>query len=173
PVPSKGTESMLHFMKLVGSQIQPECDYRPDVLSFVSDEIKEPMTIAGSIKVHLWVTSDCEDTAFTAKVMEILPDGRAVNIRSSITSIAADNPDLNYVPGEPVSVTVDMWDIAWELHAGGRLRIDISSSDFPQYSVHTNYKGVWALQDKARTAHQTILCGGDHPSWVEIPVKNL
>ncbi len=123
------------------------------------------------MKVKLWVSTDVEDTAFTAKVMEIKANGRTVNIRSSVTTIAADRQDT-YKPGSLTEVVIEMWDIAWQIHAGSRLRIDISSSDFPQYAVHTNYAGVWSLQDKAQKAHQTIWYDAKHLSCVEIPVMD-
>jgi putative CocE/NonD family hydrolase len=175
PAPSHGAESMLKSMDQVGSMYQPEPGFRPDVITFVSETLKEEMLIAGQIRVHLTVASDCEDTAFTAKVMEIKADGRAVNIRSSITTIEADLPckTAGYVPGERTRVCVDMWDIAWQVSAGSRIRVDISSSDFPQYAVHANYPGVWSKQEKTRDAHQTIFCGFGQESFIEFPVAEL
>lgn len=59
-----------------------------------------------------------------------------------------------------------MWDIAWQVAAGSRLRLDISSSDFPQYAVHSNYRGIWSEQEKCRTARQTVYEG----SCLELPL---
>jgi len=171
PVPSLGAESMLRSMDRVGSLYQPDAGYRPDVKTFISEPVTESFVISGKMKVRLWVSTDVEDTAFTAKIMEIKEDGRAVNIRSSVTTIAADRQD-EYVPGSLTEVVVEMWDIAWQVHVGSRLRIDISSSDFPQYAVHTNYAGVWSLQDKAKKAHQVIRYDTKHLSCVEIPVMD-
>lgn len=168
PVPSLGGESMLKMMEHVGSMIQLKPGFREDVISFLSEPVPEEFVIGGKIRVNLTVASDCEDTAFTAKLMEVRKDGESVNIRSSITTIAADAQDGTYEPGTPVKVQVEMWDIAWQVRAGSRLRLDISSSDFPQYAAHTNYPGVWSAQEKCRTAHQTILCDGG--SVLEIPV---
>lgn len=170
PVMTHGGEAMLTSGKEIGSLKQPGPDYRPDVVSFTSDPLEADAGIFGKIKVDLWVTSDCEDTAFTAKLMEVRPDGTIYNIRSSITTIAADLKGEEYVPGTPVKVEIDMWEIFYHVNAGCQLRLDISSSDFPQYNIHTNYKGCWALQKEAKIAHQTILCGEDYPSDVRIPV---
>ncbi len=177
PVPSHGAESMLKSMDQVGSMYQPEPGYREDVISFVSEPVEKEFVITGKIRVHLTVASDCEDTAFTAKVMEIKEDGRAVNIRSSITTIDADfaqkTDTAAYIPGEQTNVCVEMWDIAWKVSAGSRIRVDISSSDFPQYAVHSNYPGVWSQQEKVRDAHQTIFCGAGQESYIELPVADL
>lgn len=160
---------MLRSMDKVGSLFQPETGFRADVVSFVSRPLSEKLTIGGKLKVHLSVISDCEDTAFSAKIMEMRADGTSVNIRSSITTIAADCPK-RYQPGEITEVCVDMWDIAWEVKTGSRIRIDISSSDFPQYAIHSNYPGIWSEQRQTKTAHQQICCEAAHPSWIEIPV---
>lgn len=168
PVPSLGGESMLKTMEHVGSMLQPEAGWREDVISFVSEQVKEDFVIGGKIRVYLTVASDCEDSAFTAKLMEVRENGESVNIRSSITTIAADRSDGAYEPGTRTEVCIEMWDIAWLVKAGSRMRLDISSSDFPQYAVHTNYPGIWSEQEKCRVAHQTIFCDGN--SRLEIPV---
>lgn len=171
PVSSHGAESMLHTMNEVGSLIQPEPGYRKDVISFVSEPVTEALKIVGKINVSLFVSTDGEDTAFTAKLMEVKPDGTAYNIRSSITTIGAElSAEKDYIQGEVVNVTVDMWDIAWTVSAGSKLRLDISSSDFPQYAVHSNYKGCWAYWDKSRVARQTIYFGEKYPSRVILPI---
>ena len=90
PVPSHGAESVLTTIAEAGSLLQPEPDYRPDVVSFVSAPLEKALPICGQIKVHLNVSTDVDDTAFTAKLMEVFPDGRAYNIRGGITTIAAD-----------------------------------------------------------------------------------
>ena len=64
-----------------------------------------------------------------------------------------------------------MWDICWMVPAGSRIRCDISSSDFPQYSVHTNHAGLWSEQTGTQVAHQTIHMGGATPSAIVLPVR--
>jgi hydrolase, cocE/nonD family len=63
---------------------------------------------------------------------------------------------------------VEMWDMNWTVQPGSCLRLDVSSSDFPQYAVHSNYAGVWSEQEKTRIAHQKILLG--EGSFVELPL---
>ncbi len=175
PVPSHGSESLLRTFGEIGSLRQPACGWRKDVVSFVSAPVESDLEILGKIEVELYVSSTADDTAFTAKLMEVYPDGSAYNIRSGITTLAyredADRPRTEYVAGNTVEARIVLWDISWRLHAGSRLRVDISSSDSPQYAVHTNYKGVWALQKKARTAEQTIYTGADTPSQVLLSVQ--
>ena len=107
------------------------------------------------------------------KVMEVFENGDAYNIRSGITTLAYRGHSghrQTYTPDEIVKVNIETWDIAWEVKKGSRIRLDISSSDFPQYCAHSNYPGVWTLQDKTKKAVQTIYSGKDMPSVLNIPV---
>lgn len=171
PVPSHGAEAMLHTKEAIGSLRQPEPGWRSDVLSFVSEPIDQDKEILGKIKLRLAVSTDAEDTAFTAKVMEVLPDGRAYNIRSTIATISAQHG--GYTPGQVVELELEMWEIDWLFRAGSRLRVDISSSDFPQYTVHSNFAGPWWEQVKTKLAKQHIWCGEDRGCLVSVPVRSV
>lgn len=173
PVITHGAESSFHSKETIGSLLQPECGWRDDVVSFVSDPVEQPIHILGKVQVKLFVSSDAEDTSFTAKLMEVHPDGKAYNIRSGITTLAYRNSNtqrrMSYEPGSIVEVTIDFWDVSWLLRKGNSLRVDISSSDSPQYAVHTNYAGIWSLQEHAKIARQKIYTGKNYPSRIIIP----
>ena len=74
PVPSHGAESLFSTFQEVGSLLQPEPGYREDVLSFLSDPLPEDLTVLGQVTAELYVKSEAEDTAFTAKLMEVTPE---------------------------------------------------------------------------------------------------
>ncbi len=176
PVHSCGAESLFQTSWTDGgSRPQPEVGYRDDVLSFLSAPIGDDLEMNGRINVKLFVSTDVEDTAFFAKLMEVFPDGTAVNIRGTITTLAYRNGATKrgkYTPGQIVEINLTMWDVAWRLKAGSRLRLDITSSDFPQYAVHGNVTGPWSLvrTEDTKIAHQTIYTGGEYPSVIELPV---
>jgi putative CocE/NonD family hydrolase len=174
PVESIGGETLFNSGTRRGSQLQPEVGYRDDVISFVSEPLQAPLLLAGKVKVTLLVSSDCDDTAFSYKISEEMADGNTYNIRTGITSLGFRNNPLgdrhSYMPGEVVEVTVEALPIMWQLSTGSRIRVDISSSDFPQYSVHSNYAGVWSRQTKTRVAHQTLYTGDEFGSRIEIPL---
>ena len=102
------------------------------------------------------VTSDVPDTAVVVKLMEEFEDGTAYNIRGGASTIAYRNGAgkrmEDYVPGKVVFMKFDLWPVMWTFQKGSRIRLDISSSHFPEYHVHTNTKGLWAVQDKTRIA---------------------
>ena len=72
--------------------------------------------------------------------------------------------------GGPVEVTIDCWEIAFRVQKGSRLRVDISSSNFPEYSIHPNTEELWSEAKDVRKASQTILTGKDYPSRVILPL---
>lgn len=172
PVISLGGDTLLHNIEKAGSVLQPECGIREDVISFVSEKFSEGLLITGNMKCHMYVSSDVEDTAFTVKVMEVFPDGRAYNIRCGITTLGFRNKAVTrqeYKPGTVEKIEIEILDITWKLQAGSRLRLDISSSNFPEYVAHSNYAGVWSLQEKTKKANQIIYVGENYPSCIELP----
>lgn len=142
------------------------------MLSFLSEPLEKDMIINGRIKVELWVKTDCENTAFFASIDEMTPEGKSYHIRTSAATIRHELPrGEGYIPSTPVKVVIDMSDICYALPKGSRIRIDVTSSDFPQYHVHSNQPGGWALAKKNIIAHQTVLTGKKYPSCVKIPWK--
>ena len=121
PVATRGGEALLTTMQEIGARIQPKPGYRADVLSFLTAPFEQDVHIQGAIRVELYISSTAPDTAFTAKLMCVDPDGTARNYRGSITTIALDTPDAEpYTPGDIRKVSVEMWDICWKVPAGSR-----------------------------------------------------
>lgn len=179
PVPTRGGAGMLAFalpdfdgMEVANVWQEDLCE-RQDILSFVSSPLEAPLHIAGSIKVSLTVASSAADTSFTAKLVEVFEDGRAINIRDGITSLAyrgnAPSP-LSYEPGREIDIEIPLWAIEWRVPKGSRLRLDISSSDFPKYHAHPNLAGIWAEQASSEPAQQTLLTGAGRSSWIDLPI---
>lgn len=158
----------------------PECSTeqlpagaREDVLSFVSDVLEEDVCITGKIEAHLFVSSDVPATAYTIKVMEVLEDGRSVNIQDDISDIRwlDENTIRDYEPGTVRELSWELLDTCWKLHKGSKLRVDVSSSNFPAYHVHPNTTECWAETTETAIANQTIFVGGQYPSRIIIPVS--
>ncbi len=179
PVPTRGGGPLLAFAipgfggVEPGSVLQPPICYRPDVVSFLSEPLEQDRHIAGPIRVLIHVASTAADTAFTAKICAVMPSGKTYNIRTGIASLAYREGDAHpvaYTPGVVVPLVIETWPIEWLLRAGTRLRVDISSSDFPAYHAHANRPGPWALQDDPIVARQSLFVGGDFPSRLELPV---
>ena len=175
PVATLGGAGMLAFL-LPGYEgaepanvFQGEPCQRRDVISYLTDTLEEGLMISGEIGLSLRVSSSAPDTSFTMKLIEVFPDGRAINIRDAITSLGYRNDSKerqSYSPGSRITLGIDSWPIEWWVSKGSRLRLDVSSSDFPKYHAHTNRAGPWAKQVGTDIAAQTIYGG-----ILEIPVN--
>jgi uncharacterized protein len=181
PVPTRGGECLLAWAfgptyqgPEPGSVKQDEPGSRADVLTFLSSPFSKDFAIKGRIKAHLRVSSDADDTAFTVKLMEVFPSGNAYNIRDGITTLAYRNgatQPQTYRAQEAVDIEIELWPVAWTIKQGSRIRVDVSSSNFPAYAAHSNFSGPWAEQQQVRIAQQTLSIGGEQ-SYVEFPVAD-
>ena len=174
PVIATGGETIFTSISRRGSNSQPPAGYREDVLSFVSAPLTEDMTIAGTIKLVLNVSSDVDDTAFAFTLSEITPDGVTYNMRTSITTLGYRNDLLgnrqDYTPGEKVQIEIVALPVIWSVKKGNALRVDVMSSNFPEYAIHSNYAGVWANQAKTRIATQQVYLGEGEGSYLKLPL---
>lgn len=143
----------------------PPPNSRADILSFISEPLKEDMTLSGCVSFRLHVKSDCEDTAFFAR-LTVLKDGHYLPVQESITTLRRENPD--YAPSSKACVTMTCDPACWRFHRGDRLRIDVSSACWPIYEAHGNVPGDTALQKEERIAFNTLFTG---LSSVTLPIE--
>ena len=174
PVYAEGGETLFTSSGRRGSLRQSPAGYRDDILSFVSEPLEEDMTIAGNVKVYLKVSTDADDTAFAFTLSEVTPSGEAYNMRTSIATLGYRDgllkPRVEYRKGTTVVLEIEALPMMWTVKAGNSLRLDIKSSQFPEYAVHSNTAGVWAEQARTVVARQTVFVGGEDGSRVVFPV---
>jgi putative CocE/NonD family hydrolase len=166
PAPTRGGAGMLAFIlpgfdgAAPANVWQEQLCERADILSFLAPVAVQPTTISGTIKVQLDVASSAADTAFSAKLVEVMADGRAVNIRDSITSLGIQNGKTKaYSSGSRTSIDIRFWPIEWQLQPGSRFRLDISSSDFPKFHAHPNRTELRSLVESPVVAEQMVFGG--------------
>ncbi|NLZ20369.1 MAG: CocE/NonD family hydrolase [Bacteroidales bacterium] len=174
PVYATGGETIFTTTGRRGSHLQPEMGSREDVLSFVTEPLESDLAIAGAVKVMLKVSTDVDDTCFAFTLSEVTPEGKAYNMRTSIATLGYRDgllkPRVSYTPGEVVELEVEALPVLWNVKKGNRLRLDIKSSNFPEYAVHSNYAGVWAEQGRVRIARQNVFVGRRDGSRIIIPL---
>jgi putative CocE/NonD family hydrolase len=152
---------------------QRDIEARPDVLVYTSSVLQAPMRIAGPLRATLQVESSAPDTDVVARLVDVLPDGRAIGIQEGALRArwrAGFDRPRPLVPGTPATLVVDMRAIAYEFAAGHRLRLDIASSSFPRLERNLGTGGDNALETQGRPARNRVLHGGDRLSWIELPV---
>lgn len=130
----------------------------------MSEPAPRAYSVEGELEATLTVKTDCADTAFFVRVSVVTAEAAWV-LRDTIFSL--DHETGGYTPGTEASVTVRTAPVAWQIHKGDRIRVDVSSSNFPTYAAHTNTKGNWAEQREAKVAQNTVVCG---KSYLKVPV---
>ena len=150
-----------------------EIEARPDVLTYTNQPLDEPLEITGPLKATLHVESDAPDTDFTVALVDVFPDGRANLIQDGIQRAALRDQNKGrqlLQQGEVYAIEVDMWSISYEVPAGHRLRIEVSSSEFSRYDRNPNTAAPFGHETQPVKAAQTIHHSAEHPSHVTLPI---
>lgn len=155
---------------------------RDDVLCFRSAPLTQDVEIAGSIRARLFVSSDCVDTDITIKLIDEYPpsadypQGFAMNLSDGILRLryrdSWEQPRL-LVPGEVVEVEVEAFATANRFRQGHRIRLDVSSSNYPHFDLNPNTGAAPGRWCEARVAHNRVHMDRAHPSQLLLPVLPL
>src|SRR4029077_12194541 len=105
-----------------------------------SEVLVEDLTIAGEVRVTLFVQSDCPDTDFVAKLIEVEPDGRALLLMDGVVrAMYRDSPTPQHLePDRAYRLTINLAHIHHTIRAGNRIEVDVTSSNFPRRARNTN-----------------------------------
>ena len=170
PVPTCGGNTLIIP---VGVADQREVESRQDVLVYTGDPLEAPLEVTGPLKVVLYASSSAIDTDFTAKLVDVRPDGYAQNIADGILRAryreSLSNPSL-MTPGEPYEFTIDLWATSHVFLPGHRLRVEVASSNFPRFDRNLNTGGDQATGTQFQTAQQTVLHNSKFRSHILLPV---
>jgi putative CocE/NonD family hydrolase len=152
---------------------------RGDVLVFQSPPLAEAVEVTGPVVVHLWVSSSAVDTDVTAKLIDVYPpseaypEGYALNLTDGIQRLRyRDDPSrpVWLTPGEVVEATVTLFPISNLFAAGHRIRLDVSSSNFPRFDVNPNTGEPLGAERRTVVAQNTVFHDARRPSQLVLPV---
>ena len=173
PVPTTGGSNFHAFPDNNGIKDQRKVEKRSDVLAYTTDVLERDTTIIGPVKAVLYASTEGRHTDFTAKLVEIRPDGYAANIVDAIKR-GPDPIDGKKVdsmePGKVYRFTIDMDATAITIKKGRRLRVEISSSNFPKYTRNPNTGEAAEYATEFKKVTQTIHHSPEFPSHVVLPV---
>lgn len=150
---------------------------RPDIVSLVSEPLKEPLTVTGPVAVELTLASDARDTDITVKLIdwyppsEAYPLGYALNITDGIQRLRFREGTTKEVPYEPSStirLRVECYPTANLFMPGHRLRLDIAGSNFPRFDINPNTGAALGDNRERVVAHQTLTLDPEHPLRLEL-----
>ena len=156
-----------------GPMDQRSVERRQDVLVYTSAPLKKDVEVVGPIRVVLYAATSARDTDFTAKLVDVFPDGEARNLTDGILRMryrdSLEKPELAK-PGEVYKLTIDAGVTANVFLKGHRIRVEISSSNFPRFDRNHNTGGAIADDTKLLKASQTVYHDRAHPSHLLLPV---
>lgn len=157
----------------IGPQDQRPAEARADVLVFSTPAFEKDFEVTGPVTLDLWVSSSAVDTDFTGMLVDVWPNGFAQNLTSGILRMRYRNswekPELGN-PGEIYHVTVDSWATSNVFLAGHKLRLEVSSSNFPRFDRNLNTGEEQARGTRMIKAMNVVYHDRAHPSAVVLPV---
>jgi putative CocE/NonD family hydrolase len=152
---------------------------RPDVLVFQTDILEEELVLTGTVSADLWISSDCPDTDFTIKLVDVFPpsedfpQGYCMNIADGIMRARFHegwDREVFLQPGVVYPIRVEALPVSNCFKAGHRLRLEISSSNFPQFDVNPNNGELPGSQSEFRIARNKVHIGEQYPSSISLPI---
>ena len=156
-----------------GGYDQRPVEHRNDVLVYTSDPLDQDLEVTGPVVVKLFASTDGPDTDFTAKLVDVHPDGYALNLCDGIIRGRYRESAERQTPLEPGTVyefTIDLFPTSNVFLMGHRIRIDISSSNFPRFDRNPNTGSRFGYDAEMREAHQQVFHESSYPSHVLLPV---
>jgi hypothetical protein len=170
PVPTRGGNNL---NIPAGPMDQRPVENRPDVLLFTTPVLDQPLEVTGRVKVVLWASSSAKDTDFTTKLCDVYPDGRSMLVLDSIIRArhrdSIEREDF-MEPGKIHKFEIDLWSTSIIFNKGHRIRVAISSSNFPRFDANPN-TGAQSWEEKnSVVAKNTVYHDAEHPSHILLPV---
>jgi putative CocE/NonD family hydrolase len=173
PVPTVGGVNFHFFLDNLGIKDQRSVEQRQDVLVYTTPPFDEAVEIIGPLKVVVYASTEGKSTDFTAKLIEVRQDGYARIIEDGIKrgpDAASDISVKVMEPGKVYRFTVDLGATAISVARGHRLRVEISSSNFPKYSRNPNTGEFPEYATEFKKVRQTVYHSPEYPSHVVLPI---
>jgi len=174
PVPTTGGPLCCDAAHLApGPKDQRALEERNDVLIYSTLSLEHDLEVTGPVRLEFFASSSAVDTDFTAKLVDVYPDGSAINIAEGILRAKyRDSQETSTLltPGKVYSLAIDLWATSNVFRAGHRIRLEVSSSNFPRFDRNLNTGESAATSAKWASATNTILHDAAHPSALLLPV---
>jgi len=177
PVPSRGGSICCTGdpKDVPGSFDHADIEQRPDVLVYTGDVLREGLELTGPMRAEISLSSNVLDTDVTVKLLDVFPDGRSMNMVEGITRARYRNsfgkPEMMQ-PGVVYTVPVDLHATSWYLPPGHRLRVEVSSSNFPRFDRNLNTGGKNYDETTWKVAKNSVHHTSAHISRLILPVAN-
>jgi hypothetical protein len=175
PVPTTGgplcCDGYYHITS--GPHDQRLVEGRDDVLIYSTPPLDHDLEVTGPVRLDFFASSSAVDTDFTAKLVDVFPDGTSVNLTEGILRARYSDSQAKataLIPGQVYALSIDLWATSNVFRKGHQIRLEISSSNYPRFDRNLNTGGLAATSEKWATATNTILHDTAHPSALLLPV---
>ena len=156
-----------------GPRDQRKVEERQDVLVYSTAPLEHDLEVTGPVRLDFFASSSAVDTDFTAKLVDVYSDGTAINLCEGILRAryrdSRESPTL-LTPGQVYPLTIDLWATSNVFKAGHRIRLEVSSSNFPRFDRNLNTGEPAATSERMATATNIILHDSEHPSALLLPL---
>ena len=174
PVPTAGGQLCCHPATFPpGAFDQRGVEARGDVLVYKTPPLEQDTEVTGPVRLRLWAETTAPDTDFTAKLVDIYPDGYTRNLTDGIIRARyRQGTDMArpITPGEPLEYTIDLWATSNLFRAGHRIGLEVSSSNFPRFDRNLNTGHELGADAEMLPAIQTVYHDRDRPSRLVLPI---
>ncbi len=174
PVPSYGGNVCCTGNAVQGGSFdQQEMELRDDILVYTSEPLKEGIEVSGFINSKLYLSSDVKDTDLTIKLIDVYPDGKAYNLDETIQRVRyreGYNKEVFMEEGKVYEVNLTPMSTSNYFKKGHRIRIEISSSNFPRFDRNLNTGGNNYDETEGVTATNSIHHSKKYPSQIVLPI---
>jgi putative CocE/NonD family hydrolase len=174
PVQTVGGRVVVGASQVAGPIDQYMVEKRPDVLCYTTAELGADLEIAGPVTLHLFASTAVKDTDFTGKLVDVYPDGRAYTVADGIMRARYRRSIFEsqfVVPGEINEYAVSLGQTSQLFKKGHRIRLEVSSSNFPQFDRNMNTGNELGEDTTGMPATQTIYHRAEYASYLELPVE--
>jgi len=157
-----------------GAFDQKELEIRNDILVYTSEPLAQGVDVSGSVEATLFVSSDAKDTDFTLKLIDVAPDGTAYNLDETIQRVRyreGYDRQVMMEKGEVYELELSVLSTSNFFKAGHRIRVEISSSNFPRFARNLNTGGNNYDETEGVVAHNSVHHSAKHPSSIRLPLK--
>jgi putative CocE/NonD family hydrolase len=185
PVPTAGGCNLVGCP--AGPHDQSQVEKRNDVLVFTSEALENELEVTGPVKVILYAASTAKDTDWTAKLLDVYPDGRPFNLCDGILrascgagilpayqgrdALATSESEPSLIqPGKVYRYEIDVWVTSNVFLSGHKIRVEVSGSNFPRFDRNLNTGEPFGTGTRFIKATQTIYHDKEHPSHILLPV---
>jgi uncharacterized protein len=172
PIPTLGGRNL--FLPS-GPVDQQSIENRSDILVFTTDPLEEDVEVTGFMRAKIFFTSDQADTDVVVRLCDVYPDGKSVLIsdgayRVGVFCHSGQNSKVHFDASKPLAADIDLWATSLVFAKGHRIRVSVSSSNFPRFEKNLNLGLLGTHTGRANIAKNTLFFGKKYPSHVILPI---